>query len=269
MSNDSATANAWIEVTPSAGDGTPLLLLNSLGTTNEMWAEIVAPLAVDRPVVRYEYPGHGGRPHTDGQIVMSDLVDQTFDVMDLLSIGAAHLAGISIGGMVAIHAAAQRPDRVASLSVLCSSPRLPRRAWLERAEVVRESGLSALSELIADRWFTKSFQASHPLVVQSHLEMLRSTDPKAYAQLCELLAAADVRGDLARVTAPTLVIAGSDDFASPLADVECIATGIPEARLDILDGVSHMAVAAAGAQVTTAIADHISIHSRREGARPS
>lgn len=225
-----------------------------------MWDGIISSLAATRPVIRFEYPGHGGQPPSDVPIVMDDLVDQLFDVMDKSGVERAHLAGISIGGMIAIRAAVLRPDRVASLAVICSSPRLPVRTWLDRARTVRENGLAALSDFVANRWFTESFRLSYPEVVERHLRMLRTTDPEGYAQTCELLARTDLRNDLGRVDAPALVIAGSEDFATPLADVRYIASGIRDARLEILDGVSHMAVAAAGARIAKAITVHVSSH---------
>ena len=238
-------------------EGVPIVLCNSLGTTKAMWDGVVPSLAGKHRVIRYEYPGHGGRERAQGSIDIDDLVDDLLGLMDEESIERAHLVGISIGGMIGIRAAARAATRVETLVVLCSSPRLPYAAWWERAAIVRESGMSTLIELIADRWFTKPFRQAFPETVERYLDMLRGTDVEGYAQACELLARADIRPDLARVLAPTLVIAGGEDFATPLRDVEAIARGIKNSKLEVLDGVSHMAVAAAGPRVSNAIARHV------------
>ena len=86
------------------------------------------------------------------------------------------------------------------------------------------------------RWFTPTFAAAHPGVVDRCQAMLLSVPPEGYAGCCEAIAAMDLRPDLPRITAPTLVLAGADDPATPLPHAEAIASLVPQARLEVLAG---------------------------------
>ncbi|MCW6003981.1 alpha/beta fold hydrolase [Micromonospora sp. CPCC 205371] len=236
-----------VRLEPCAADEStgPLVLVNSLGTTSSMWDDLVPLLRTRFDVVRYEQRGYGAEDAVDGPFWLDDLVDDLIAVLDEAGIQRAHLAGISLGGMVAARAAAHHGDRVHSLTIICSAPVLPRDTWIERAQAVRSAGLEAIRDTVAKRWFTPRFAAAHPDIVTHYGDMLTANDAEQYARACEMLAAADVRGDLAAVAAPTLVIGGSADIATPPASQELYAAGIPGARLLILDDVAHMATAAA------------------------
>ncbi len=91
------------------------------------------------------------------------------------------------------------------------------------------------------RWFTPAFAAARPEVVAAYRAMLTATPPTGYAACCEAIAAMDLRPDLGRVTAPTLVIAGADDLATPLAHAREIVGRIPRARLAVVDAAAHLA----------------------------
>ncbi|WP_431926155.1 alpha/beta fold hydrolase [Nonomuraea jabiensis] len=234
----------------------PLVLVNSLGTTSSMWDGLVPVLRTRFDVVRYEQRGYGAEDALDGPFWLDDLVDDLAGVLDELGLERAHLAGISLGGMVAARAAARHPHRVRSVTIICSAPVLPRDPWLERARAVRGGGLAVIHDTVVQRWFTPEFAAEHPDIVRRYGDMLLANDAGQYARACELLAAADVRGDLGDVAAPTLVIGGSADVATPPCDQEIYAAGIPGARLLILDGVGHMAPAAVPAKIAREIIAH-------------
>jgi 3-oxoadipate enol-lactonase len=209
-----------------------------------MWDALVPVLRTRFDVVRYEQRGYGAEDAGDRPFLLDDLVDDLVGVLDEIGSDRAHLAGISLGGMVIVRSAARHPDRVRSLTIICSSPGLPRGPWIERAQAVRDAGLGAIRDTVVRRWFTPAFAAENPDVVRRYGDMLLANDREQYARACEMLAAADVRDDLSHVAAPTLVIGGSADIATPPVNQELYAAGIPGARLLILDGVAHMAPAA-------------------------
>jgi 3-oxoadipate enol-lactonase len=90
--------------------------------------------------------------------------------------------------------------------------------------------------------------------------MLLSTPAEGYAGGCEALSTMDLRPDLARITAPTLVIAGSEDQSTPVAQSKEIAATIPGARLDVVSDASHLANLARPEEVTDLILNFISGH---------
>ncbi|MBE1592113.1 alpha/beta fold hydrolase [Nonomuraea angiospora] len=253
----SATArSARLEPCAAHDPAGPLVLVNSLGTTSSMWDGLVPVLRTRFDVVCYEQRGYGAEDAPDGPFWLGDLVDDLIDVLDGLGLERAHLAGTSLGGMVAARAAARHPHRVRSVTIMCSAPVLPRDPWLERARAVRDGGLAVIHDTVVKRWFTPEFAAGHPDVVRRYGDMLLANDTGQYARACEMLAAADVRPDLGSVAAPTLVIGGSADIATPPETQEVYAAGIPGARLLVLDGVGHMAPAAVPVEIAREIVAH-------------
>jgi 3-oxoadipate enol-lactonase/4-carboxymuconolactone decarboxylase len=86
--------------------------------------------------------------------------------------------------------------------------------------------------------------------------MQAAVDPESYAQCCEALAAVDLRADLGRVAAPTLVIAGADDPAAPPETLRAIADAIPGARLQVLASAAHIATVEQPAAIAQALLAH-------------
>jgi 3-oxoadipate enol-lactonase len=153
--------------------------------------------------------------------------------------------------------AAERIDR---LVLLCTSAHLPPAdAWLERARIVREQGCAAIADAVVDRWFTPSFAQAHGDVVGPLKKSMQATPPAGYAACCEAIADMDLRNDLHRISAPTLVIAGSEDLAT-LADghARVIATAVPDAQLAVVQHSAHLANVEQPDAVTRLILDHLS-----------
>lgn len=238
-----------------------VVLLNSLGTTTALWDGVVPILTRSFDVVRFDQRGHGAaavRPTAD----LDDLVDDLLRVLDRLDRDRVHLAGISIGGMIGIRAASRVPERVSSLTAMCCAGVLDRRSWIERARVVRKHGLGTIVPAVVDRWFTAEFAQHRSDVVRAYTEMLRSTDREGYAIGCDVLAHADVRDDLPRIEARTLVLGGAEDPATPPHEQRAIADVIPNARLAVLPSVAHLAPAAVPREVARLVAANAS--GRRE-----
>ncbi|MEU1470055.1 alpha/beta fold hydrolase [Streptomyces sp. NPDC005761] len=237
--------------------GPPLLLGPSLGTALSVWDAQVTGLAREHRVVRWDLPGHGGTPAalfpTDGGV--AELGRQVLRLADALGIEQFAYAGISLGGAVGAWLAVHNPDRLTSLALVCSSARFGEpEAWRERATLVRAEGIGPVAGTAAGRWFTADFADSPP--ARALLAGLRGVDPHAYAALCDALAAHDLRGELAGITAPTLVVAGREDPATPVADARELADTIPGSTLVELPGASHLANVERPAPVSAALLSH-------------
>ncbi|MFC4376271.1 alpha/beta fold hydrolase [Nocardia halotolerans] len=237
---------------PGRASGT-VALLNSLGTTLSMWDEVTALLRESFDVVRFDQRGHGDAVLAAGPASIDDLVDDFISVLDRLGLERVHVAGVSIGGMVAIRAASRRPDRVSSLAVLCSAAVYEPQGWIERAAAAREHGLEPMVPLIMDRWFSREFRYRRPEVVRDYAKMLGALDPAGYAAGCDVLATADLRDDLPKVTVATLVVGGAEDPATPPREQRRIARSIPHSRFEILPGVAHLAPVAAPVEVANLV----------------
>jgi 3-oxoadipate enol-lactonase len=221
----------------------PVVALScSLGTDLSMWDPQTRRLSARWRVLRYDMRGHGASPAPDGPYSIEDLGADLLALLDRLEIERASLCGVSIGGMMSIWAAAHAPERVERLAVCCSSAYIdPEGTYRDRARAVREHGLEPQADAALERWFTAWFREQHPELTERMRRILVSTSVEAYAACCEALADMDLRGDLAAVAAPTLVISGGDDPATPPAHGRAIADGIAGARFEIVPDAAHLA----------------------------
>ena len=236
--------------------GAPVVVLgSSLGTDMGMWEPQVAALAERFRVVRYDTRGHGGSPVPAGPLTIADLGADLLGLLDHLGAERARLAGVSLGGMVAMWAAAEAPERVERLVLCCTSARLgPPEMWDDRIRTVRAEGTAALAGATMERWFSP---AADPDVVARFAAMLRAVPAAGYAACCAAIRDMDQRDRLGRIAAPTLVIAGGDDPATPPEHAELLAAGIPGARLAVIDGARHLANVERAEEVTALMLEHL------------
>ncbi|MEU4893231.1 alpha/beta fold hydrolase [Streptomyces sp. NPDC044780] len=231
----------------------PLLVLGpSLGTRTAVWEPHATALAGHYRVLRYDLPGHGGPPGHPcggpapgtpgpGRTTVEDLASSVLDLVDHHGRDRFHYAGISLGGAIGAQLAVRHPERVASLTLVCSSAHFGAPGpWYERAALVRRAGTGALLTAMPGRWFADPATAETP-VGKELLRDLATTDPAGYAACCDALARYDLRGELARIGAPTLVLGGVHDLATPLDHARELAEGIPGATLKTV-ATGHLAV---------------------------
>jgi 3-oxoadipate enol-lactonase len=244
--------------------GAPVLVLgNSLGTSSQLWQRQLPALAGRFRLVRYELPGHGHAggefsPAPPGPYTIDGLGAGVLAALDRLEVGRALYCGVSLGGMISMWLAATVPDRVAGLALCCTSAYLPpARMWRERAASVRADGTGVVAGQAAGRWFTPAFAAAQPDVTKEFTAGLTATQPEGYAGCCEAIAAMDLRPRLAAITAPTLVIAGADDPATPPWHGAVVAAGIPQARLMVIRGAAHLANVSQAGEVSAALVQHL------------
>jgi 3-oxoadipate enol-lactonase / 4-carboxymuconolactone decarboxylase len=214
---------------------------NSLGTTLEMWDAQVRALAGRYRCLRYDTRGHGRSVVTDAPFSIADLADDLADLLDGLRIDRVHLVGLSLGGMTAQSFAARHPGRLESLMLVATSAFLPtKEMWAERAATVRAHGMGSIVEAVMARWFTPDTVAVQPDVVSPVRDRFLQIDPQGYAAACEAIANMDLRGEISAIRAPTLVVAGEDDPATPLEMSEEIASLIPGAELIVIPEAAHL-----------------------------
>ena len=110
---------------------------------------------------------------------------------------------------------------------------------------------------MVSRWFTPAFAARNPRVPAACAAILDGVDPEGYAGCCDAIAAMDLRPALAQISAPTLVICGSEDPATPPWQGAVIARGIPRSRLTVIRGASHLASVSAPGEVSATLSAHL------------
>jgi 3-oxoadipate enol-lactonase/4-carboxymuconolactone decarboxylase len=223
-------------------DGAPVVAFsNSLGTTLEMWDAQVRALAPRYRCLRYDTRGHGRSPVVDGPLSVDDLASDLVALLDNLQIGTAHVVGLSLGGMTAQAFAARYPQRLRSLVLMATSAHMPpEETWNERAQTVRTRGMGALVEGVMSRWFVEDTIAFAPEQVKPVRDRFLAIDPRGYAACCLAIRDMDLRGVIGGITAPTLVVAGEDDPATPLEMAEEIQSRIPGAELTVIPEAAHL-----------------------------
>ena len=233
-----------INVVVEGSDSAPVLMLsNSLGTNLHMWDEQVPEWSKHFRVVRYDRRGHGLSGVPQGPYSMERFGRDVIAVLDALDIEKTNWCGLSMGGMVGQWLGANAPDRVEKL--ILSNTHFnyaDKTPWNDRIKFVQEKGLAQLVDPNMERWFTAGFRAKSPDVIARMKALFMTTSPEGYVACCEAIRDMDFRDSNTRVTAPTLVIVGAQDPATPPAQGELIAQQIKGAKLVSLDAahISNM-----------------------------
>lgn len=243
-------------------DGAPdkpvLLLSNSLGTTHAMWEPQMPALLRSYRVLRYDSRGHGQSSITLGPYDIATLGRDALALVEGLGLGRVHVAGLSMGGMVAMWLAVNAPTRVDRLILANTSARIGApEVWKARIETVRAKGMAAIVPGVIERWFTPPFRAREPATVERIARMLHAAEPAGYVACCAAVRDVDLLDRLTGIAAPTLVIAGAHDAATPPEHAAQIAKSIKDARVVTLDA-AHLSNVEQADAFTAATLDFLS-----------
>jgi len=217
-------------------EGTPgrpvLILSHSIGTDHSMWEPQIADLLRYFQVLRYDTRGHGASdaPGSDYSIEM--LGRDVLGLADALQISQFAFCGLSLGGAIGQWMAANAPERVTHLILANTSPQFgPPGNWNARIETVLKSGMSAIVDMVMQRFFSAETLAQKNAYAESVRRLLLGTDPVGYAGCCAALRDFDNTNSLSAIKAPTLVIVGDRDVSTPWSGhSEILARDIPGAR---------------------------------------
>lgn len=212
-----------------------LVLSNSLGTDLRMWGAQMPAFTEHFRVLRYDTRGHGHSLVSEGFYSIEQNGRDVLALLDALDIAKAHFCGLSMGGLIGQWLAINAGERLDKL-VLCNtaakiaSPEV----WDPRIDSVLRDGqaaMQALRDASIARWFTAEFATAEPSKVDTVVAMLAQTSSRGYAANCAAVRDADYREQLAAIRAPTLIVAGSADPVTTVADARFMAARIAGARL--------------------------------------
>ena len=231
--------NVTLHYHQRAGEGVPVVFLNSLGTDFRIWDDVVRQLAPHTHVLCMDKRGHG--LSDDAPISMDLLVQDVAALMDHIGLTSAVICGVSVGGMIAQGLAASRPDLVAGLVLCCTGAKIgDADGWNARIDAVQQTGIAAMSDAILERWFSQGFRTTRGADLAGYRNMLTRTSAQGYAGVCAALRDSDLTAQTARLTVPTTCIAGADDLATPPALVETLATLIPDSTFETIAACGHL-----------------------------
>jgi len=240
-----------------ATDAPVILFINSIGTTRELWSRQATALADRYCVISYDARGHGRSSVPDGDYTIAQLGGDALAILDAEHVGAAHVCGISLGGITALWLGVHAPDRVRTLTAANTAARIASIPfWTERIAFVKEQGMAALADLTMLRWFTDAFRAREPQTVQQFRSMLASCQPTGYLGCCAALRDEDLRDAIAAIQRPVLTIGGRMDAATPPEGVQFVHERIAESKMVLLDA-AHLSNVERAEEFTRALDDFV------------
>jgi pimeloyl-ACP methyl ester carboxylesterase len=234
-----------------------MVLLPPVGLDDSCWRWLDLP---DVAAIKYVYPGFGTRARGDFRLTLDSLADEVVTLAD----GPLDLVGVSMGAMVAQHAAIRHPHRVRSMLLACSGAAAHPSRSMDQVAAVEQGGMKGVLDSTLSRWFradTLAESPTHPGVAYVTATLL-GLDPRSFADAWRAIAAHDVADQLARVSVPTTCIAASDDSAAPVTRMRLLAESLPEARLVMLSG-SHMVHLENPLDFSRVLAEHLTRHASR------
>ena len=222
-----------------AADGPPVVFANSLGTDLRLWDAVVERLPKSCRLIRYDKRGHGLSTCSAAPYGMGTLVRDVERLLDHLGVKDAVFVGLSIGGMIAQGLAVKRMDMVRAMVISNTAAKIgTAEMWNDRIMAVREGGISALSDAILERWFSKGFRETPEFALWKH--MLERQPVEGYIGCCAAIAGTDFMTPTSGLRLPTLAIAGSDDGSTPPDLVRETADLIPGSRFELIRGAGHL-----------------------------
>lgn len=229
---------------PSNNAGAPrVALIHSLALDRSIWNGVVKELAADAHVLTYDCRGHGKSCRQATTYTPDLFARDLAELLDHVQWPSATVAGCSMGGCVAQAFAARYPQRTLGACFIDTTAWYGAAApkqWRERAATAKTKGLAALIEFQTTRWFGDAFRAAHPKIVQALVDVFLANDVQCYQATCEMLGDADLRPLLASIKAPTAVVVGEEDYATPVSMAEALHKAIPQSTLTVIAKGRHI-----------------------------
>lgn len=235
-----------------------LMLSNSIAADLSMWEPQAAEFARKFRLVRYDRRGHGKSSVPAAPYSMEIMGRDVLAVLDALGIRSINWCGLSMGGMVGQWLGANAPERIEKL-ILCNTHYYyaDKKPWNDRIAAAREKGMAAMGPAFMERWFTKGFREANPQAIAHMQEVFSATPVEGFIGCCAAGRDMDHRDLLGRIKAPTLIIAGRQDYATPVQANQEISEKIPGARLVVLEQAPHISNMVQPQEFTKAVLDFL------------
>jgi 3-oxoadipate enol-lactonase/4-carboxymuconolactone decarboxylase len=221
-----------------AAEAPPLVLLNSIGTDMALWDATLPGLLRTFRLLRIDTRGHGASDAPDGDYDLAMLANDVVAIMDAAAIERAAIAGVSLGGMIAMQLALDHPGRISALALICTSAAMDAAAWRARLETVRTQGTAAIAEMAVGRFLSAPFAAQHPEIADGMKRAIAAQAAAGYAGAGAAIRDMALADRIATIAVPTLVVSGDADVSTPYdGHGDRLVAAIPDAQ--------HVALASA------------------------
>lgn len=237
------------------GQGTDLVLIHGLGGSLSDWDAIAPILARHHRVFRWDVRGFGASDKPAGPYSAQLFARDLAELCRAVGITRAHVAGISMGGVIAQRLVLDFPALVRSLTVMSTSSEVgeqAQKAWLKMADGIEQRGFSANPD-VAARVFTPGFAKANPEHVKALADRTATNDPRAYAAAARAIGTYNWTAELGRIQVPTLILQGLEDVLTPPGGSVKLSRGIARSRLLMLPDCGHVMTAEKPEVVTNAL----------------
>ncbi len=221
-----------------SGTGTPLVILHSLLTDRRAFDGVI-PLLPGR-VIALDLPGYGGSDNAEPSI--EAFADHMAAAVAGLTDEPATVMGNGLGSFVALGLAVRHPDLVGRLILVGAGSTFPegaRPVFANMASVVETGGLPAVAPTAIRRIFTEDYLDAHPDEAAERTRVLESADPEVFIAACRALERVDFTEGARNVSAPTLIVVGEEDQATPPAMATALDELLADSRVVVLPGIAH------------------------------
>ncbi|WP_256640772.1 alpha/beta fold hydrolase [Streptomyces murinus] len=227
---------------PQTSHRAPLLLLHGHPFDRTMWDPQVARFSAERRVISPDLRGYGASPVTPGTVPFARHADDLAELLDFLGVDACVLAGLSMGGQLAMECWERFGDRIRGLVLAdtFATPETPegkrdRRAMADR---LLAEGMRGYADEVLERMVAPYADAR----VKAHVHgMMTATPPEgAAASLRGRAERPDYRPVLTRVSVPALIVVGADDTYTPVSDAEALGAAVPDSVVEVVEGAAHL-----------------------------
>ncbi|MDP9101186.1 MAG: alpha/beta hydrolase [Actinomycetota bacterium] len=265
---DDGTQLYWEE----SGSGAPLLLIQGLGWSADMWHALVPMLECSYRVIRYDGRGIGRSQVPAGPYSIERMADDAVSVLEAAGVQQAHVLGVSLGGIVAQEVALRHADRVTTLILGCTHPGGAETVWPEPEvlDSLKARAAMPFEEAVKASIAYAYAQGTPPEIIQADLDrrLALPTSPEGYT--AQLTGGLGYQGTLPRLKAlgvPALVFTGDADLLVPPVNSITLADAIPDGRLVMVPGAGHVVFSERPAEVAQAILGFLADVESRHAAR--
>lgn len=237
------------------GEGEPLVLLAGQANSKVWWDSVRAEFAAAYRTIAIDAAGTGDSDDAvDGRYSTARFAEDVVAVLDHLGVEKAHVYGTSMGGKTAQRLAVEHPGRVGALVLGCTTPGRGH-GLTTPPDVVQLLIGPQRRETLIDVMYTPSFTGDPTRVLGDP-----AMSPEATRGHKRASSQHEAWDDLPGITAPTLVVHGTDDLLAPVANAHLIADRVPGAKLYLLEGARHAYFDEFSYQATPAVLDFLHSH---------
>lgn len=225
---------------PAEADAPWIVFGNSLVTDLTIWDAQADALSGTYGILRYDQAGHGRSGQPNGPVDFDALGADLLAVMDAAGVKSGVYVGLSMGVPTGLAAHSKAADRFSALVFSDGQAKTApggAAGWAERIEGARASGMAAFAEATTGRWLTKGTGTAP----RARLSQMIAATPFEGFELCATaLKDYDYADELARITCPTLLIAGAEDGAMPEGMATKLQPAIANAQMHVIDAAGHV-----------------------------